>query len=191
MDGLRERRRTETRDAIAAAGLRLAARDGWAATTVEAIAREAGVSRRTFFRYFAGKDEVLFAEDERLVEDLPRAVRDADEDLPPLAAAREAARDFAAFAAERSAELPAREALIAAQPSLQALSAAKTRRIEAGVARALRERGVANPRAAIVAGAALATTRAAFETWLADGAPDDFADRVDAAFATLERERLS
>ncbi len=56
---LRERRRQETADEIAAAALDLADRDGWAAVTADDIAAAAGVSRRTFFNYFPSKDDAL------------------------------------------------------------------------------------------------------------------------------------
>lgn len=58
---LRERRRTETTTSIAEAALDLAIANGWDAVTVDEIAARAGISRRTFFNYFATKDEALFS----------------------------------------------------------------------------------------------------------------------------------
>lgn len=57
--GRRERRRQDTRRALEDAALRRFAAEGYDATSVDAIAADAGVSARTFFRYFAGKGEVL------------------------------------------------------------------------------------------------------------------------------------
>jgi AcrR family transcriptional regulator len=55
--GLRERRRQQTRAEITDAALELFAQGTVAATTVDDIASAAGVSPRTFFRYFASKEE--------------------------------------------------------------------------------------------------------------------------------------
>ena len=56
---LTERRKAQTRREIAESALGLFVRHGYEAVSVEAIAEEAGVSLRTFYRYFSAKDEVL------------------------------------------------------------------------------------------------------------------------------------
>jgi AcrR family transcriptional regulator len=63
---LNETRRQEAVDAIAEVALGLFARDGYDATSVESIAKAAGCSPRTFYRYFRTKEDVMF-------HDLPEA----------------------------------------------------------------------------------------------------------------------
>jgi AcrR family transcriptional regulator len=58
-EGLRERKRRETLARIAETGLRMFVENGYDATTLEAIAAEAGISARTFFYYFKTKEEIL------------------------------------------------------------------------------------------------------------------------------------
>jgi AcrR family transcriptional regulator len=58
--GLRERKRQQTRQALISAAMRLFDEKGYEQTTVAEIAAAAGVSTKTFFNYFATKDEVLF-----------------------------------------------------------------------------------------------------------------------------------
>ena len=66
--GKRETQRQETKQRLQAAALELFHRDGFEATSVAAIAAEAGVTERTFFRYFPTKEAVLFQDYESRLE---------------------------------------------------------------------------------------------------------------------------
>ena len=61
--GLRERKRRETHDRLVRTGLELFVENGFEATTLDAIAAAAGISRRTFFYYFKSKEDVLLAQE--------------------------------------------------------------------------------------------------------------------------------
>jgi AcrR family transcriptional regulator len=83
--GRRARKKVETRAALNEAAARLFATQGYEQTSVDDLCREANVSLRTFFRYFDGKEDVLFARDMD-IEPFLAALRDRPADEPPLAA---------------------------------------------------------------------------------------------------------
>ncbi|WP_406150129.1 TetR/AcrR family transcriptional regulator [Streptomyces sp. NBC_01012] len=58
---LRERKKQQTRDALIDTALRLFQQNGFAETTLDEVCATAEVSKRTFFRYFAGKEDVAVA----------------------------------------------------------------------------------------------------------------------------------
>lgn len=60
-EGLRERKRREMYQNLTETGLKLFAEQGFEATTLDDIARAAGISRRTFFNYFSAKEEIILA----------------------------------------------------------------------------------------------------------------------------------
>ena len=75
--GLRERKRLRTRDAIIDAAIELFLAHGYRNTTLTQIAAAAGIAPRTFFGYFATKEELLFPESERRIEATVSAVLEA------------------------------------------------------------------------------------------------------------------
>ncbi|WP_243230629.1 TetR/AcrR family transcriptional regulator [Microbacterium sp. CIAB417] len=70
----------EPRSAVVAAALELFQAQGYDQTSVEQIARAAGVSRSTFFRQFGGKEDVVFADHEVLLEELRSFLAEGHDD---------------------------------------------------------------------------------------------------------------
>jgi AcrR family transcriptional regulator len=83
--GLRERKRRETSERIIEKGLKLFVKNGFEATTLDAIAEAAGISRRTFFYYFRSKEGILLAaHDSGFREALRPMMLDESSDQAPL-----------------------------------------------------------------------------------------------------------
>ncbi|MDX2822972.1 TetR family transcriptional regulator [Streptomyces ipomoeae] len=91
--GLRERKKQRTRDALMRAALELFTTQGYEGTTVDEIAEAVDVSQRTFFRYFAGKEEAALAVLDIAQERFLAAVRARPAHEPPLEALRNAVLD--------------------------------------------------------------------------------------------------
>jgi AcrR family transcriptional regulator len=87
MSGLRERQKEQRRQVIAEAALELFKRNGFAATTLDQIAVQAGVSAPTVVNYFGGKQEILLALLKQPDEQAMREARaNLDENSDPLEA---------------------------------------------------------------------------------------------------------
>ncbi|MFF4584188.1 TetR family transcriptional regulator [Streptomyces sp. NPDC001388] len=93
METLRERKKQRTREALLRAAVELFLSRGYEHTTVDAIAEAVDVSQRTFFRYFAGKDEAALGLVELTVDRFVRAVRERPPHEPPMEALRQAVLD--------------------------------------------------------------------------------------------------
>jgi AcrR family transcriptional regulator len=88
--GLRERKKQRTRDALVRAALTLFTSNGYERTTVDEIAEAVEVSQRTFFRYFAGKEDAAFAVHRIAEAHFIQAVRERPPYEAPLEALRQA-----------------------------------------------------------------------------------------------------
>jgi AcrR family transcriptional regulator len=137
---LREQRKVRTSASIASAALELFAVRGYAAVTVGEVAAAAGVGERTLYRYFADKDDLLFAEDEQMRAALHSAIEQQPGGQPPFAVLREASSDLARTLQGRREEVARRARVIASSPALIARERAKGVAWEAVLAEGLSRR---------------------------------------------------
>ncbi len=86
--GLRERKKQQTREAIHRAAMALFSERGFDATTIADIAAAADIAPRTFFSYFASKEEAVFAKFEPLYAEFDRAMSERPAGMTALAALR-------------------------------------------------------------------------------------------------------
>jgi TetR/AcrR family transcriptional regulator, regulator of mycofactocin system len=183
--GLREERKQSTRRALEGAALRLFARDGYEATGIDAIAAAAGVSSRTFFRYFATKDEVLTPDREErqaaLVAEVARLAGTGRTAWQLAGAALVAIAP--SFEVEREVMLLRRRAAVTS-PVLRGRLYDVVHTWQRTLASALVGAGVPGLEAEVTAEAAIAVWQGSITRWLgADGASLD--EQLVVAFAAL------
>ena len=158
--GLEGRRRLQQ------AALELFAEHGYGATSVAAIAARAGLTERTFFRHFADKREVLFADGDVLAAQLAQVVRQAPAGKSARSLAWIALQTMADELEPRREELRDRHRVIASNPELQERDILKQENVVAAVARAMHERGLDEAQADLAASAAGAILRVGYRAWL-------------------------
>lgn len=166
------------------AALDLYVEQGFDETTVAEIAARAGLTERTFFRHFADKREVLFRGRE-LADALGAAIDAAPAATTPLDAVAGALESLSDFFADRRPHARRRQAVIAANPSLQERELIKLASLATTIGDALRRRGVADPTASLVAEAGIAVFKVAFENWLTDPADRSLAEHIREALSEL------
>ena len=170
---------------LAQAAMELYAEQGFEATTVADIAERAGLTERTFFRYFADKREVLFGGSHLLQDTLIAGLRGTDPSAAPIeqvVTAVEAADQFftdPGYSRQR-------QAIIAGHPDLRERELIKLASLGAAFADALRSRGVKEPTASLTAEAGVAVFKVAFERWIDETNTRGFADLVHDSFAELK-----
>jgi mycofactocin system transcriptional regulator len=160
---------------------------GFENTTIEQIAAEAGVSERTFFRYYASKASVLFTDFETEVATIRAALAAAPADVPMMDAIRGAVVSANHYSAADVPEMRARMNLFATVPALAASAAEHYEAWERAIAEFAGSRLGQPPDGLypLAAGrAALAACRAAYDRWAAR-ADADLTVYLDAALTAL------
>ncbi|WP_202863360.1 TetR/AcrR family transcriptional regulator [Xanthomonas campestris] len=163
---MRERKRRETRQLIANVALRLFLANGYDNTTLDAIAAEAGISRRTFFSYFKSKDDIILF---GLEADLATLVADllkTSPDVAPFDAVRDVmVKRIARYTSE---EMLAIDTLMLSSESLIARKQVHYAEQERALFNALCEvwrQPERRPALQIVAMVAVGAMRVALSTW--------------------------
>jgi AcrR family transcriptional regulator len=147
---------------------------GFEQTTVAEIAERAGLTKRTFFRYFADKREVLFSGADALQELVVSTVALAPESAAPIDAVA-AAMEAAGGVLQGYGEGPRRrQAIIDASAELQERELSKRASLTAALADALRQRGVGDPAASLIAEAGIAVFFVAYACWVGETNQQDF-----------------
>ncbi|MBL1289400.1 TetR family transcriptional regulator [Streptomyces sp. NPDC057067] len=187
--GLAERKRQLVSDELTEAALQLMARKGFDAVTVDEIVAAAGVSKRTFFRYFASKEDVVVQFLTAMGTGIHGALADRPAGEPPSVALRHAVQVPLAECAGHSERTLRVVRLILRTPALLArflerqeqwredLAAELARREGSGAEAGLHDR--------LAAGTALVAFNTVLRSWCDGDGAEDPAALTDRAFAVI------
>jgi AcrR family transcriptional regulator len=188
-NGLRERKKARTREAIIDAALDLFASKGFEATTIEDIAAAADVSPRTFFRYFESKVDLVMARNEAHGDKIGPLIVARPASEGPLEALRQViqqtmcelladpsvVRELQVMMSTPTLRNRAREHFYEEEAELVSAFAARLGTDDADLT------------ANVMAGAAASTIWTVIERWLVEGREvERLAPMIDEAFALLE-----
>ena len=186
---MQARKQQLVRDAIWDAATDLFALKGFDETTVDDIAQAAGVSRRSFFRYFASKNDLMAHGMVNYGAELTAAI----ESCPESYSLSEVFRETVRHVARKSAANPRARtilAIVTKYPAARAAELSRFAEVQDLVAKAYsrrpRKRGESELTARLLAGLTLQVTGVTVRWWFEQGRPE-ITDAVDQAMATLDR----
>ncbi len=164
-----------TREELEQVAFGLFAERGFDATTVDDIATAAGIGRRTFFRYFASKNDVVWGDFDSALENLRAQLAEVPFAVPLMEGVAAAVKAFNQLPAGAEEQHRVRMALVLHTPALQAHSTLRYAGWRAVIAEHVAARTAAvdgdfGPR--LLAHQVLASAVAAYEQWLAQPGSD-------------------
>ena len=155
-------------DRLREAALALYLERGFERTTVADIAERAGVTARTFFRYFADKREVLFDSSSALEERSLAALTGVPATASPLDAVAAVLDSVAQLVGDDRERARMRQTVIMANADLRERELVKLASMSAALADRLRQRGIGEFEASLAAETSVAVFRVAFSRWVND-----------------------
>jgi TetR/AcrR family transcriptional regulator, regulator of mycofactocin system len=164
-----------SRREVTRTALELCAERGFEETTVDDIADALGVSRRTLFRYFASKNDMVWGDFDWVLERLRRCLDATAPDVPLHEGLARAVVESNRYEDEQLPELRIRMRLITGVPALQAHSALRYAEWREVIGVWVAQRLGCGPGDLVpqtVAHAALGTSMAAFLVWVDDPSSD-------------------
>jgi len=170
---------------LVVAAITLFAEQGYQATTVSEIAEHAGLTQRTFFRYFSDKREVLFSGSGELGRLWTEAVAAAPAEEGPLDAVTAGFDPVAEVFMGRHEFARTRAAVIEANPELQERELIKLQTLAGAIEAALVERGVSGSAAVLAAQLGVTVFHVAFASWVRQDDPTAFRRLMHESLAEL------
>jgi AcrR family transcriptional regulator len=194
---IRERTRRLAQTELTSVAQDLFLQHGYEATTVDQIAAAAGMSKRTFFRYFPSKDDLVIGKYDLFGDRMADALDARPSDEPVWESLRrvfDITLDYVRDDQQR-ARNEAMDRIVQSTPQLTARYLEKLQRVQALLIGRVAERlglSSSDPRPAAVVGAAFACLQAARASWLGSDQSEPFdkhLDRVMGAFTIAENRR--
>ena len=167
------------------AAIELFDEQGYEATTVAEIAERAGLTKRTFFRYFSDKREVLFSGSHDLERLWLEGVAAAPADATPLEVVVAGLDPVAEMFTERHDFARIRSGIIEANPELQERELIKLQNLAGAIKAVLIERGVSANAAILAAQAGVTVFHVGFAHWVEQDDPTAFRRLMDEALDEL------
>lgn len=190
---LRERTRRAVRAELIDAAQDLFVAQGYEGTTVDQIAAAVGMSRRSFFRYFASKDDLVLGKYDAMADQLVEALHSRPSDEPLWVSLRRVLDGVVDYATDptKAPRMAAMERIVQTNDALRASYLQRLDAIQGALVTAARERARASghawddasPAPAAAVGAAFACVRTAND--LAASTGRSLSDLLDDAFSQL------
>ncbi len=185
----REQKKAEVREALVVAADALFVDQGYEGTTVDQIAERAGVSRRTFFRYFPSKEAIAFPRAEERLGAFRTLLEERFAEEAPLPAVRAACLEIGKMMISASSEDIARQKVVDASPTLLAAELEVFQRWENAIAEAVIRSDADEDRQRVgklFAAATIGVVRSVLRVWFDKDGEADVMRLAEEGFELLE-----